>query len=95
MLIQESDRDRRAADFFAARLGPDFAQKYGPPFAAWLNGRRPFPSNFAKFLGIEIPPHVETGSDPAAKAREIRERLRQGHRTPDQQSGPLMPPPTL
>ncbi len=96
MLILETDRDRRADAVFRAKFGPAYAEKYGPAFAAWLNGRKPFPGNFARFMGIRIPEEV-LDSDPqdqAARARDLRERLRQTQaRTPDQpKPGPLMPP---
>jgi hypothetical protein len=77
MLIIESDRDRRAAAYFSSVFGPNYAEKYGPGFEAWLKGRKPYTSNFAKFTGIEIPEAVASGTDSAARVREIRASLRQ------------------
>jgi hypothetical protein len=95
MLTIETDRDRRAEAFFRAKIGPDYADRYGPQFQAWLNGRKPFPGNFARFLGIRIPLEA-LDSDPEdqiARSRDLRERVRQVSRTHGQPKlGPLPPP---
>ena len=94
MLTIETDRDRRAEAFFRAKLGPNYASRYAEQFQAWLNGRRPFPGNFARFLGVRIPLEA-LDTDPAdqlARCRDLRAKLRQA-RTPDQpKPGPLPPP---
>jgi hypothetical protein len=81
-MITTTDRDHRAVRFFKANLGEDFWERYQQQFQAWLNGRKPYPGNFARFMGIRIPDEV---LDPPAAhgpnpARSWLDRQRPGQR---------------
>ena len=81
-LITTTDKDHRAVKFFRANLGDDFWEKYQGPFEVWLNGRKPYPGNFARFMDLRIPEEVL--NPPAAHgpnpARAWLDRQRSGPR---------------
>jgi hypothetical protein len=57
-MIIDTDKDRRAVRFFEANFGADFWERYQEQFKVWLNGRKPYPGNFARFMDVRIPEEV-------------------------------------
>jgi hypothetical protein len=57
-MITDNDKDKRAVKFFQNILGDDFWVKYKDQFEIWLNGRKPYPGNFARFMNLRIPEEI-------------------------------------